>query len=426
MIATHHSGALSVAGRHFPRRQRLDRTQSLADGDIARLLLTVELALSSQGSWDEVTDALLQAKAMRPDLSSDAGLFYGAPALAFVLDATGVQCRARWAHELAALDQMLVDLSMERLGAAGARAQAGAPVRGSEFDLMNGLTGLGVVLLRRAVHGSVYGDALIRTLSGVLSYLVDRARDRVLEGVQLPGWWASNPPELGPAGGAAVLGGCAHLGMARGGAGILAFLAASLRAGYTVPGHAAAIRNMVAWYTRWQQEAPNKVIWWPQRLTLEELRTEQIHQIGPSEPTWASGTPGIGRALQMAAIALRNAPGRVAAEDAIASCLTRSQLDPMNEPDLYAGTGGMYMTVLRAAEDAERHRPVHSAGSSKLSHRVGLAADAASRTSRVLPDSGDTEFLFGRFGTRLVFEALRSRAAPVSACDGVLGIAWAE
>ena len=96
-------------------------------------------------------------------------------------------------------------------------------MRGSEFDLMNGLTGLGVVLLRRAVHGSVYGDALIRTLSGVRSYLVDRARDRVLEGVQLPGWWTSNPPEIGPAGGAAVLGGCAHLGMARGAPGVSPF-----------------------------------------------------------------------------------------------------------------------------------------------------------------------------------------------------------
>ena len=324
-------------------------------------------------------------------------------------------------------------MTSDRLAAAEARTRTGAPPQESELSLVDGLTGLGVVLLRRVFHQPARNEDLSRALADVLTYLVDRAQDRVLGDVPLPGWLTPtlHHPAT-PGAPPAVLTGHADFGMARGGAGILALLAASYRAGHLVAGHAEAIDRIVGWYARWRQETPEKVVWWPNRLSLEELQTGQVAAVvseddpSPLEPTWAHGTPGIGRALQMAAIARRNDPGRIAAEDAIASCLTQSQLSPMNEPDLYAGTGGMYLAVLRAAEDAERFRPLHAPGVSTLSHRLGVAGSAVSRTSRVLPDPDDAEFLFGRFGTRLVFESMSRRASPVSGCDGVLGIGWAE
>lgn len=386
------------------------------------MLLAIELALTtSPGAWDEVTDALLTAKQATPDQSARANLYYGAPALAFVLDTTGVQHRVRWAHELAALDQILVHLTAERLDAVTIRA---------ELDLVTGLTGLGIVLLRRVAHQperhTALDQALTEALSGVLSYLVDCSQDRILDEVLVPGWWRSTPPGPSNLVGHGQPSGHANLGMAHGGAGILAFLAASLRAGYTVPGHAAAIRHITGWYTRWRQKTPEQVTWWPQRLSPEELRTGRVQQPTPTEPTWAHGTPGIGRALQMAAIALRDEQARLAAESAIASCLTQRELDRVSEPDLYSGTGGIYLTVLRAAEDAEALLPPHRTGHSLSTSRVGAAADAVSRTSRVLPNPQDTEFLWGRFGSKFVFEALRSRATPVSGGDGVLGIGWVQ
>ncbi|GAA4720323.1 lanthionine synthetase C family protein [Promicromonospora umidemergens] len=431
VIATHNRlGQRGLDGQHGQRRPD-DPAQSLADGDLARMLLAVELAMTTtRGSWDEVTDALLAAKKRPLDRSARADLFYGAPALTFVLDTTGAQYRARWAHELAALDQILVELTAERFEAVNDRIEAGAPTHGSEFDLMTGLTGLGMVLLRRAVHqparGTALDEAVSGALSGVLSYLVDRSKDRILSEVLLPGWWSASAPQPTTPVGDKQPNGYADFGMARGGAGILAFLAASYRAGYAVPGQAEAIRHITGWYTRWRQETPDKVTWWPQQLSLDELRTGRVHQPGPSEPTWAHGTPGIGRALQMAGIALGDERGRVVAEDAVASCLTQRELNRLTEPDLYVGTGGMYLTVLRAAEDAEAFMALHRRGHSLETSRLGVAADAVSRTSRVLPDPDDTEFLWGRFGTRLVFESLRTRAAPVSGADGVLGIGWAE
>ena len=81
--------------------------------------------------------------------------------------------------------------------------------------------------------------------------------------------------------------------------------------------------------------------------------------------------------------------------------------------------------VLRAAQDAEAYAFVQ-ARTSTLTHRVGAVTDAVSRTSRILPDLHDTEFLHGRSGTRLVFQALQSRTVPVSGADGVLATGWVE
>lgn len=92
--------------------------------------------------------------------------------------------------------------------------------------------------------------------------------------------------------------------------------------------------------------------------------------------------------------------------------------------DLYTGAGGITLTVMRAAQDAEAFASVQ-ARTSMLTHRVGAVTDAVSRTSRILPDPHDTE-LHGRSGTRLVFHALQSRAVPVSGADGVLGTTWVE
>ncbi|MFE7503893.1 lanthionine synthetase LanC family protein [Promicromonospora sp. NPDC057488] len=378
-------------------------------------------------------DSLLAVTSVPLDDSARASLFRGVPALTFVMDSTGAAGRMRWARQLTELDELLIALTGRRLFDAAARSRNGDAASSDEFDLMTGLTGLALVLLRRTVHargelGGQHAEALNEMLSRVLTYLVHRTRDRVLDDVLVPGWWSK--PRRGtsvPVPGkrrADAAWGYADFGVALGGAGILSLLAAASQARCTVPGQDAAIRQITGWYVRWRQHARGGVVWWPHRLTLEELRTGRTQQHPPT-PTWAHGTPGIGRALQMAAIALGDPLGRRAAEGAIASCLTRSQLDSLTEPDLYAGTGGMYLTVLRAARDAEDFAPLN-ARASLLTHRVGAAADAVSRTSRTLPEPDDREFMYGKFGTRLVFQALRSRAAPVSGVDAVLATGWVE
>lgn len=381
-----------------PRPDR--RLHSLADGGLGEAMLALELALTGDTAWDEVDDMLAEAIERPADHTMRAGLYYGAPAVLFALDATGVDGRARYAAALAELDPALEHLTQERLEAARERAGRAVSAAVAEFDLFSGLTGLGTLLLRRAPRS--------RVLHEVVAYVVGLTHDRMLDGVRVPGWWATDADPSAPARGSA------NLGMAQGAAGLLAFLATAARAGQTVEGHRAAIGRVAQWLGQWRQEGPDGV-WWPQQLTLEELRSGEVREPGPSSPSWAYGTPGIGRALQMAAIAVGDPAARGSAEHAIASCLTRRQLDRMAEPDLYTGTAGLYQTVFRAAQDA---------GSPILTHRLATAADALSRTGRGWPE--DTAFLTGRSGTRLANQTLFRGAPPVSGWDRALQIGWAH
>ena len=90
-------------------------------------------------------------------------MFHGAPAVAFVLR-TGAH--PAYAAMLAALDEHVNDLTARKLAAARERIDRGEPARPSEYDLISGLTGLGLYHLVR--HGSA-GSGMT---AAVLDYLV--------------------------------------------------------------------------------------------------------------------------------------------------------------------------------------------------------------------------------------------------------------
>jgi lantibiotic biosynthesis protein len=80
--------------------------------------------------------------------ASAASLFYGAPAVAFVLHTAA---HPAYAGMIAALDEHVNDLTGLKLAAAHERIQRGELARPSEYDLISGLTGLGLYHLVR--HG---------------------------------------------------------------------------------------------------------------------------------------------------------------------------------------------------------------------------------------------------------------------------------
>ena len=143
--------------------------------------------------------------------SASASLFHGAPAVAFVLR-TGAH--PAYAAMLAALDEHVNDLTARKLAAARERIDRGEPARPSEYDLISGLTGLGLYHLVR--HGSA-GSGMT---AAVLDYLVALAEPVCHHGESLPGWWSGTGPASTPD--PAWPGGHLNLGMAHGGAGVLA------------------------------------------------------------------------------------------------------------------------------------------------------------------------------------------------------------
>lgn len=147
--------------------------QSLAEGAAGIALLHLET-----GNWPAARDAIRQASTGGVSIAGGASLFYGAPAVAFVLTATDhprlTQARAITATGTATITR-------RRLDAAHRRIDRNEKPHYAEYDLIRGLTGLGVVLRR-------LGDNDL--LHQVLDYLVRLTEP--LDG--LPGWWCRQPP----------------------------------------------------------------------------------------------------------------------------------------------------------------------------------------------------------------------------------------
>ena len=141
--------------------------QSLADGAAGVALLHLET-----GNRPAAHAALRHATSGGVSIAADASLFYGAPALTFVLTAADdsglVRARTVLAGGTAAVTR-------RRLDAAHRRIDHQQQPHYAEYDLIRGLTGLGVTLRRLG------DDDLLRQ---VLDYLV-----RLTEPLNTrPGW----------------------------------------------------------------------------------------------------------------------------------------------------------------------------------------------------------------------------------------------
>ncbi|MDG4760522.1 lanthionine synthetase C family protein [Micromonospora sp. WMMD710] len=302
--------------------------QSLADGAAGIALLHLET-----GNRPAAYEALRHATAGGVSISDGASLFYGAPALAFVLAGTD---HPGLAPARAVTADGTATVTRRRLDTAHRRIDRHEQPHYAEYDLIRGLTGLGVVLRR-------LGDNEL--LRQVLDYLVRLTEPQG----ELPGWWCWNGPERRQP---PPPGGHVNLGMAHGITGPLTLLALTLRDGITVAGHTTAINRISRWLDAWQQHTDG-TIWWPQTITLTDLHRATPTQVTPLRPSWCYGTPGIARAQQLAAQALHDITRQRLAEAAFTTCVTDpEQLRRLTDRSLCHGTAGLVATARRVASDA--------------------------------------------------------------------------
>jgi len=303
--------------------------QSLADGAAGTALLHLET-----GERAAAFTALQEAVAEGATVADNASLYYGAPAIAFVLAASS------W-PELAGAAGVAADgtaiVTRRKLGAAHRRIDERRRPDYSEYDLIRGLTGLGVVLRRIGNHD---------LLHDVLTYLV-----RLTETLRsLPGWWCSNGPsrdQPDPAGGHG------NHGLAHGITGPLALLALTYLDGVHVEGQVAAMNRILSWLDVWEQRSIDGAAWWPQTLTRAELEHRTPKQPGPGRASWCYGTPGVARAVQLAARAVDDALRQRHAEVAFAACIADpAQTGLLTDRGLCHGTAGLLSTGRHIAADA--------------------------------------------------------------------------
>ncbi|MGW1056984.1 lanthionine synthetase C family protein [Micromonospora rubida] len=369
--------------------------QSLATGAVGPAILAIERALNGTGNWTTAHHGVTRVTSSPIDAGSHTGLYHGAPAVFLMLNAATSDGRDRYAAARQSLAHHVRRLARRRLTAAEARLQRRQSGTFAEYDIFQGLVGIGALLLRHLPDTDELGD--------LLTYVTRLTQPRVHDEQRRPGWWVDHDPD--PT--LPTPGGHANLGMAHGAAGLLSLLALADRAGHQVNGQTEAIERLSVWFDRWRQDDAAQGPWWPQWLTRDQLRTGRPTQVGPGRPSWCYGAPGIARALQLAAIATNHATRRADAEAVLAACLNDQQLDRLTEPGICHGLAGLYHTALRAAADAK---------TPDIAARLPALAE---RLTGNEPTQGDG-FLTGRTGHLLAMETARTAAPPQTRWDTCL------
>jgi lantibiotic biosynthesis protein len=322
------------------RSPRLTSAQSLGRGAAGIALLHIERARTGRGSWTTAHEHVVAMTRSAVVAHGGCSLFQGAPAVAYVLHLAN---QTAYANALATLDAHIDRATRERLRRAHERIDHGRLPALREFDLISGLTGLGVYQLHR--HGS--GELL----EHVLRYVVRLCEPLSLDGIALPGWWTGN--DTADYASEAWPGGHGNLGIAHGIGGPLALMASAARRGIHVPGQTDAIRSICSWLDQWQK-GDGTAAWWPGTISMSELESGTLGQSGPQRPSWCYGTPGIARAQQVAGLALGDQARQHQAEATLLGCITdHRQLDQLDDASLCHGWAGLVQTTWRAVADAD-------------------------------------------------------------------------
>jgi class I lanthipeptide synthase len=374
----------------MPAHPAAGSPQSLSGGPAGITMLHIERAASGLAGWQTAHDWLARATANGLSTGPSAGLFHGAPALAFALHAAP---QPGYASARRVLDQGVSAVIQDRLAAADRRLARGERPVLAEFDLISGLTGLGAYLHRHRPDHHLMPE--------ILRYLV-----RLTEPIDgLPGWWTLSPPGRTAS---YPQGGHGNNGMAHGITGPLSLLALTARAGVAVVGQMEAVGRICAWIDNWRQDSRG-CPWWPETVSLADRQRQETSQAGPGRASWCYGTPGIARALQLAALVTAEPARQRTAETAMARCLEDPrQLGRITGRGLCHGSAGLFMTATAFAADAI------APGDLALDRAAGLLLDGPAD-----PGAGPG-FLTGAAGYALALHVLASGVPPETSWDACL------
>ena len=303
----------------------------------ALLFAAVDVSRPAQG-WDRAghrhlavaCDAAMAAPSLDSSLFGGlAGVGYAAVHLA--------AGRERYTRLLASLDGVLLPGACR----AADRLDALEGCRAGAFDLISGLTGVGVYLLAR--QGDTDADAALR--------LVLRALTRLLSNEDEPRRWHTPAGLVAGPMGEAYPHGNHNCGMAHGLPGPLALLSIAASEGVRVDGIDAAIDSAARWLVEHRLELPSGPDW-PNAVGLPGPDGEAAERAVPGRAAWCYGAPGVARALWLAGTALADSGYRDLAVRAMHAALARPpDRRGFTSPTFCHGLAGLVQIAARFARD---------------------------------------------------------------------------
>jgi hypothetical protein len=367
-----------------------ERRHTLATGTPGHVLLHHYLARSTEGDGHEAAEERLRGECVQllAGVRMDASLYHGFCGLLWVMAHTD----ERWSRPAARSPSAKIDTAL--------RAHlATSPWRGP-YDLVSGLTGLGVYALER-LPDPLAADCLEQVVNR-LEELAERSEAGVT-------WWT--PAGLLPSDQRAQAPhGYANLGVAHGVPGAIAVLAGAAAAGVAVERSRALATRAVSWLLeqRLPEEGTVRFAYW---LTPAETPR-------PARSAWCYGDPGIAAALLSAARCL----GEPAWEHEALELAVHAARRPVEESGVTdaglchgaAGLGHIFNRLYQSTGEAELasaarfwlgralelRRPGHGV--------AGFVADTAGED----PRQWERGFLMGAAGIALALVAAVSEAEP--------------
>ncbi|HCA86078.1 MAG TPA: lantibiotic modifying enzyme [Streptomyces sp.] len=385
-------GGRPSGGRAWP--------QSLAGGASGIALLHIERARTGHGDWYTAHTWLAAAVDGAISAAANANLYFGAPALAFITH-RAASASSRYLGLLERLDTATLAVTHTRLAAAHQRIDHGERPPMEEFDLIQGLSGLGAYHLSRHPHHEITRDTL--------TYLV-RLTEPLPEPAGLPPWWMNVAPTGAPH--PDYPGGHGNFGLAHGIGATLAVLSQALLYGVAVPGVTDAVERICAWTDRWRQ-GDDAQPWWPGQITEQQAADRRVHSDLRPRPSWCYGVSGTARAQQLAGLALGDTARVQAAERAILAALRDPvQQGQLPEIGLCHGMAGLLHAAWRVGANT---------GNPEITAELPRLADRLIRTLDGEPH--DPELLDGTAGAALALHTLGTGHAPAPYWDTCLALA---
>ena len=267
----------------------------LAHGYPGAALFWAELAREDPAAG-RVANGFLREAMNSGDRASN-GLYYGpASLLAAVQTLVTADGRERRMH--AELVRLVAHNQIARADAWLTRLQTGGGVAWGAYDVINGLGGVGRLLLDE--QGT---DEVDRALRKTMEVFLTLAADTDVEGHRVPGWWVSAAGQPIPSDAEQYPRGDFNLGMAHGAAGILAFLAASVLAGAggaEVEEALARTRTHLLGAAVRDEAGP----YWPARLSFDAWVDGAEVPLDETRSAWCYGTPGVAAAILQSTFAV--------------------------------------------------------------------------------------------------------------------------
>ncbi|MCD0450410.1 hypothetical protein LO762_14595 [Actinocorallia sp. API 0066] len=201
-----------------------------------------------------------------------------------------------------------------------------------EFDLIRGLTSLGIYHLRHHPEHPITRD--------ILTYLV-RLTEPLLGPAKLPPRWTEVSPNGDPA--PEFPGGHGNLGVAHGIGAVVALLSIAELEGHLIPGSPETIQQLCSWTGRWRQDDAS-LTWWPGFIDLAQHERGTVDPSSRPRPSWCYGISGM---------ALHDLARQRDAEDALLRTLREpGQLLRLPGTGLCHGMAGLLHVSWRVASDA--------------------------------------------------------------------------